>query len=649
MEKTDKLRQDLDHANSAKRILYTGLKTLAGELKSSKEKCRRLRSVLGEQQRQQSNNGFSITTTTLNDVTIPLNDETPLTLNTTTNINTNNPKFWYEGGMWRPPNLLPSITTTPTQSWPLPPVSLTDLFLDLAIVTALARVGVAIQDRGTVDGPILAYFLVFWSVWGKVTAFTTRFDTTDLTSQMEALMTCLAVLCGSLSTTLGFGSGDATRMMEMGLFVSFMHFLTHCRVWFGYRDGGDSVRFDLEAVKTYAGYIMVMTALESLTWVVGIFFLANDSKWRMWVFFVAILCTLNISRGLLPNDFYAACSKRGVLFILLLGFTLQKIVMVATPFFDYQIPSCNQYIFMGLACFLLFCIKLLYVDDSFSVDPADHALLVNHMAAFFFHVGQLLLLLSTTVLGAGLNLLTHSYLAATTALPANAKNLVCGGFSGVIFSIGFIKSMHLRRVPANTAHRRLFFAAYGTQLFVTVAVVVATASMCLDTDGDFGQMYLTEIQTLCVLCGLALFLLVIYWMDEAVELNIYDELAQARQFRVEPFGLWSCLNNENMDRNLLNKRKSLSMSRKLSQSSLYSGSSVSLTGSGGGSRSGSKMQLYAAIGESAVGSPRSSGDFGGVGGGVGGGFGRSSRTERRVSFKSTSDVDPLSPSSGLIV
>jgi len=206
--------------------------------------------------------------------------------------------------------------------------------------------------------------------------------------------------------------------------------------------------------------------------------------------------------------------------------------------------------------------------------------------------------------------------------------------------------MHLRRVPADTAHRRLFFAAYGTQLFVTVAVVVATASMCLDTDGVFGQMYLTEIQTLSILCGLALFLLVIYWMDEAVELNIYDELAQARQFRVEPFGLWSCLNNENEDLELLTKRRSLSMSRRVSQSSLYSNSTASLNGNRGGG--GSKMQLYAAIEESMAGSPSGIGDFGGVGGG-GGGLGRSSRTDRHVSFKSTSDVEPLSPSSGLLV
>ncbi len=201
-------------------------------------------------------------------------------------------------------------------------------------------------------------------------------------------------------------------------------------------------------------------------------------------------------------------------------------------------PSAEQYVFLGLVCLLLFCIKLLYVDDSFSVDPSDHALLVSRTAGFFFHLGQLSLLLSTTVLGAGLNLLTHSYLAATSALPDNAKSLVCGGFAGVILSIGFIKSMHLRRVPLNQVHRQLFYIAYGTQIFVLLGVVYTTASMSV---GRFvGQVMTNELQMLGVLCGLALFLLLISWLDGAVELNIYGE-GDAREFRVHPFGLWTCL------------------------------------------------------------------------------------------------------------
>ena len=228
-------------------------------------------------------------------------------------------------------------------------------------------------------------------------------------------------------------------------------------------------------------------------------------------------------------------------------------MLVASPFFDYQMPNAEQYIFLGLVCFLLFCIKLLYVDDSFSVDPADHALLVSRKAGLFFHLGQLGLLLSTTILGAGLNLLTHSYLAAASALPDNAKVLVCRGFAGVIMSIGFIKSMHLRRVPLNPVHRQLFYAAYGTQVVVLVAVVYATISMSMNP--FFGT--LNEFEMLACLCALALFLLIISWLDEAVELNIYGE-ADAREFRVHPFGLWTCLKPGDPKPALISDKKKLS-------------------------------------------------------------------------------------------
>ena len=223
-----------------------------------------------------------------------------------------------------------------------------------------------------------------------------------------------------------------------------------------------------------------------------------------------------------------------------LGFIIQSIILVASPFFDNQSPNAEQFLFLGLPCFLLFCIKLLYVDDSFSVDPKDHALLVNRAAGFFFHIGQLALLLSTTILGGGLNLLTQSYLAGTAALPNDSKCLVCGGFSGVILSIGFIKSMHIRRFPTNPAHRQLFFVAYGTQVLVLLAVSYTTISLSLNAPGYLGEVALSEMQLLGVLCLLSLFLLVISWLDEAVELNLYGQ-SDAAEFRVHPFGLWTCL------------------------------------------------------------------------------------------------------------
>jgi hypothetical protein len=355
-------------------------------------------------------------------------------------------------------------------------------------------------------------------------------------------------------------------MMIVAAFIALLHFFLHLRVWYWFRDV--SPFSEMICVKQYAQYIMALTALEFLTWMVGIISLSETSSLRAYIFLIAIILSFRVPRTFLPNDFHgecchaclllfgfkmhnalqlntlacryfsAACSKRGVLFILLLGFVLQSIVLVASPFFDYQMPSSEQYCFLGLVCFLLFCIKLLYVDDSFSVQPSDHALLVSRAAGFFFHMGQLCLLLSTTILGAGLNLLTHSYLAATASLPDNAKALVCNGFAGVVLSIGFIKSMHLRRVPLNPVHRQLFYAAYGTQVVVLIAVVYATLSISVNRFMAAAMM--NELEMLGTLCSLALFLLIISWLDEAVELNIYGE-GDAREFRVHPFGLWTCL------------------------------------------------------------------------------------------------------------
>lgn len=521
-EKLTKTRDDLQLEKQMKHRLYKGLVKLASELKDARTECKEL-----IQQRETED------------------------------------KNWYEGGMWRGPELLPGIRAvarkrmvTGQKSVPdkrgKDAVSLSDLFFDLVIVTAFTRVGVAIQDRGALDGPSLAYFCMFWLIWGKEASFSTRFDTTDLSSQVETLLTCFAVLFGSLSSTAMFDSGDATRMMVVAAFVSLLHFFLHLRVWFWFRE--ISPLSEMICVKNYAAYIMILTAMEFLTWTVGIFAFSATSSWRGYVFLVAILLGFRLPRTFLPNDFHAACSKRGVLFILLLGFILQSIVLVASPFFDYQMPSSEQYCFLGLVCFLLFCIKLLYVDDSFSVEPTDHALLVSRAAGFFFHLGQLSLLLSTTILGAGLNLLTHSYLAATSALPDNAKGLVCGGFAGLIISIGFIKSMHLRRVPLNPVHRQLFYAAYGTQILVLVAVVYATISMSLNR--FIGAVALDELEMLGVLCCLAMFLLVISWLDEAVELNIYGD-GDAREYRVHPFGLWTCIKPGNPEPPLISDKQRL--------------------------------------------------------------------------------------------
>lgn len=453
-------------------------------------------------------------------------------------------KPWYQGGMWRSPELLPSVQKTGDKASALKlgkdPVSLSDLFLDLVIVTALTRVGGVIQDRGTLDGPILAYFALFWLIWGKEASYGTRFDTTDLSSQVETLFTCFAVLFGSLSSHATFDSHGATRIMKITAFVSILHFFLHLRVYYWFR--GSPAASGLLAVRDYAFLIMTMTALESITWIIGILFVPVSSPYRYLVFVFGILFSLRIPRSFLQNDFHAACSKRGVLFILLLGFVLQSIVLVATPFFEYQSPSNLQYVFLALVLFLLFCIKLLYVDDSFSITPTDHALLVGRSAGFLYHTGQFGLLLSTTTLGAGLNLLTHSYLASTESLPDKAKNLVCAGFSALIFCIAFIKSLHVRRVPINRSHKMLFYAAYATQLLVILAVVYMSAQMCMVKNGLIGFLVLNEIEMLSVLLGMALFVLIVSWLDEGIELSLYGSASEgsAHDYRIHPFGIWFC-------------------------------------------------------------------------------------------------------------
>jgi len=494
-------------------------------------------------------------------------------------------KAWYEGGMWRGPNVLPgaagqhavrssygssdnnsdhdngglgsgggrkvgagatTIGMNGPSVIPRAPVSLSDLFLDLVTVTAFSRVGAAIQARGTVDAPILAYFAIFWQVWSKEASYSTRFDTTDISSHLETLLACFALLAGSLSCYSDFYSEGCTRIMGMAMFVAMLHVLLHARVWYWFSEGGppESVNY---AVKRYAVFITAANFLESLTWAYGCS-LPQDSEWRPWVVLVGIILNLRLPRGFMPNDFHAACSKRGVLFILLLGFNIQSIVGVASPYFNYWEPSWDQYIFLFLSCFLLFMIKLLYVDDTSSVSPLDHALLYNRAAGFCFYVGNFSLLVFTTVLGSGLNLLTQSFLAAAAALPSDAKNLVCGGFAAVIFSIQFIKSMHIRRVPTNAKHERMFFTAYFTQFVATVGVVYVTARMCFSRESDSGilaLMMVNEIGMLAVIVCFSIVLVGLSWLDEAIELRIYKDGAEANQFRVQPFGFWAfCKHDE---------------------------------------------------------------------------------------------------------
>ena len=273
--------------------------------------------------------------------------------------------------------------------------------------------------------------------------------------------------------------------------------------------------------------------------------------------------------------FSAACTKRGVIFILLLGFMLQSVVVVATDFFQYDAPNLEQYAFIGASCLLLFSIKLLYVDDS-STLASDHALLVNRTAAFFFNVGQFALLFSTTIMGSGLNLLTHSYLAATAALPGNEKKLVCGGFAAVILSSTFIKSMHVKRVPVASTPRALFIGAYVLQALATVCIAGLSVAMCVGQGGYLQVLMHSDVELMWVLCGFAFFLVVLSFLDEGLELSLYQGDGGSA-YLIHPFGFWWCLTPEvGMDEILENAEAAENQARngRLSELSPLLGESV---------------------------------------------------------------------------
>lgn len=456
---------------------------------------------------------------------------------------------WYQGGLWRAPTVLPEVqreVADNQRTRPREAISLSDMFLNLVIVTGFTRVGLAITSTGSVELGHLLYFAVFWTIWEKETSYATRFDTTDLSAKFETLLTCFAVLFASLSVLLPMSSEGGVRIMIMAAFCSSMHLCLMGRVLWWYKDAqsNNSVEYH---VKQYAVYNIIMNFAEATTWIIGVTFISPSYRWI--IFLVGVLLALRIPRLILSNDFHAANSQRGVLFILLLGFMLQSVVVVATDFFEYDTPDWRQYSFIGCTCLLLFCIKLLYCDDA-STLASDHALLVNRTAAAFFNIGQFALLFSTTILGSGLNLLTHHYLAATAALPGKDKSLVCSGFAAVLLSTMFIKSMHLKRVPVDPAQRILFVGAYVIQALATIAVA-GTAFLLSFGQGGYLQILLqNDVQLMWVLSGFAVLLVILSLLDEGLELALQsdgdgdgNENGQSA-FLVAPFGFWWCLHPE---------------------------------------------------------------------------------------------------------
>jgi hypothetical protein len=209
---------------------------------------------------------------------------------------------WYEGGMWRAPTVLPGVQQQRGKIARLrEAISLSDLFLNLVIVTAFTRVGVAITQSGTLSYTSLLYFAIFWTIWNKEASYSTRFDTTDLSAQAGTLVTCFAVLFASLSVDSSLQSVDGTRIMMMAAFCALLHCGLMGRVYWWHRAAAFN---SLEHhVQRYAYYNLILNLIEAAIWISGI--LAPQDLTYRWVFFLSgVLCSLRIPRAFMGNDFH---------------------------------------------------------------------------------------------------------------------------------------------------------------------------------------------------------------------------------------------------------------------------------------------------------------------------------------------------------
>ena len=173
--------------------------------------------------------------------------------------------------------------------------------------------GAAIQDRGTIDLPILAYFAVFWMIWKKEESYSTRFDTTDISSHLTTLSVCFALLGGSLSAYSTFDSGGCTRIMGVAGFSALLHLVLHVRVRYWFKDadeaGGDAAASVNSSVKRYAAFNSVLNAIETITWGIGML-LPKGSDWRKWIFLLGVVLNMRIPGMIMPNDFHGEWLRR---------------------------------------------------------------------------------------------------------------------------------------------------------------------------------------------------------------------------------------------------------------------------------------------------------------------------------------------------
>ena len=239
---------------------------------------------------------------------------------------------WYEGGLWRAPQVLPEVKRNVADNQrarPREAISLSDMFLNLVIVTGFTRVGLAITNTGHVEMDHVLYFAVFWVIWCKETAYATRFDTTDLSAQFETLLACFAVLFASLSVSLPMSSDGAVRIMIMAAFCSSMHLCLMGRVLWWYKDAQSSDNSVEYHVKQYALYNIIMNFMETAAWITGITYVIPAHRWI--VFLVGVILALRIPRSILSNDFHGTFSlSRVTLLVCILSGNTFSITVAST-------------------------------------------------------------------------------------------------------------------------------------------------------------------------------------------------------------------------------------------------------------------------------------------------------------------------------
>lgn len=220
---------------------------------------------------------------------------------------------WYEGGLWRAPQVLPEAqrtTSTQDRARPRDAISLSDMFFNLVVVVGFTRVGLAITRTSAVKLEDLLYFATFWTIWGKEASYSSRFDTTDLSAKVETLLACFAVLFASLSVSLPMESEGGARIMYMAGFCSFLHFGLSARVLWWYKDAIPNT-ID-QHVKNYAIFNTVMNLLETCTWIFGVFVVPRNYRWI--VFLLGVGLALRVPRAFLANDFHGTSFLFSVFF-----------------------------------------------------------------------------------------------------------------------------------------------------------------------------------------------------------------------------------------------------------------------------------------------------------------------------------------------